>query len=89
MSERKVYIKVLNLDRGSYVEKCTRCDVCMHGTTDRNMEDCPIIRQISRDVTRTTYNIDGSKLNITTATYDHDFRRALNVVNSAIDSRCR
>ena len=89
MSERKVYIKVLNLDRGSYVEKCTRCDVCMHGTMDGNMEDCPIIRQISRDVTRTTYNIDGAKLNITTATYDHDFRRALNVVNSAIDSRCR
>lgn len=89
MSERKVYIKVLNLDRGSYVETCTSCDMCMHGTNDRNMENCPIIRQISRDVTRTTYNIDGAKLNITTATYDHDFRRALNVVNSAIDSRCR
>lgn len=89
MSERNVYIKVINLDRLSYVEKCFRCGVCMHGTMDRNMENCPIIRQISRDVTRTTYNIEGSKLNITTATYDHDFRRALRVVNSAIDSRCR
>lgn len=89
MSERNVYIKVINLDRLSYVEKCFRCGVCMNGTMDRNMENCPIIRQISRDVTRTTYNIEGSKLNITTATYDHDFRRALRVVNSAIDSRCR
>ena len=89
MSERKKKKKEKNKNKSKKEEKCTRCDVCMHGTTDRNMEDCPIIRQISRDVTRTTYNIDGAKLNITTATYDHDFRRALNVVNSAIDSRCR
>lgn len=88
MSERKVFIKVLNLDRGSYVEKCTCCDVCMYGTMDRNMNNCPIIKRIMGEVTQTSYNIEPSKLNIVTATYDHDFRRALGVVRCAIDSRC-
>lgn len=88
MSERKVFIKVLNLDRGSYVEKCTRCDVCMHGTMDRDMSNCPIIKRIAAAVTQTSYNIEPSKISIVTATYDHDFRRALSVVNQAMDARC-
>lgn len=88
MSERNVFITVKNLDRGSYVEKCTRCDVCMHGTMDRNMDNCPIVKRIASDVTKTSYSIEESKLNIITATYDHDFRRALSVVSQAIDARC-
>lgn len=88
MSERNVFIKVMNLDRGSYVDKCTHCEVCRYGTMDRNMNNCPIIKRIASEVTQTSYNIEDSKLNIVTATYDHDFRRALSVVSRAIDLRC-
>lgn len=88
MSERTVFIKVLNLDRLSYVDKCTRCDVCLHGTMDRNMDNCPIIKRIAGEVTQTSYTISPSKIDIVTKTYDHDFRRALGVVNAAIDMRC-
>lgn len=88
MSERTVCIKILNLDRRSYVDKCTRCDVCLHGTMDRNMDNCPIVKRIASEITQTSYNISPSNIDIVTATYDHDFRRALSVVSTAIDARC-
>ncbi len=82
---KEVRIKILNLDKYSYVVKYFNCKLCFKNNTCRDMTMCPLIARISRDVLRTTYNIDKSGLHINTATYGHDCRRALNVVNMAIN----
>lgn len=85
---KEVYIKAVNLDKLSYVEKRVNCDICYKNNECTDMTACPIIGHIARDVTRTSYDIRGAKLRIDTATYGHDFRRAIDVVNMAIDACC-
>lgn len=87
-NNKKVYVKITNLNRYSYIEKQFNCDGCRHADMCADMSKCPIIAAVAHDVSRTTYNIDGASLRIDTATFGRDCRRALNVVNMAIDS-CR
>jgi len=90
MNDRKeVRIKIVDLEKYSYVQKYVNCEKCCHNKTCSDMNACPIIAYISRDVLRTTYNIDKSVLHINTGTYGHDCRRAFNVVNMAIDACTR
>lgn len=87
--KKEVKIKIVNLDKFSHVDKGVSCDACVNSNTCTDMTKCPIITHVSRDVVRTTYCIDKSKLCINTGTFGHDFRRAIDVVNMAIDACTR
>lgn len=87
MNKKDVTIKIVNLDRLSYIEKRFTCNGCQHDAIYKDTQNCPLFRHIVSEVTQTSYNIVGSKINITASTYEHDFRRALNVVRNAIEAQ--